>query len=50
MRQSIENLKKQIKNPYTVMEIIEKWESCDYNAEILLQHLIVKIQPNCTIK
>ena len=44
MRQSIKNLKKQIKNPYTVAEIIQEWESSDYNAEMLLQHLLVQIE------
>lgn len=50
MRQTIENLRDHIRDPHSLKEIIEKWESCEYNAELLLQHLLVKIQPNCTIK
>ena len=37
---------KHISKPYTLYEIIELVDGCEYNAEMMLQHLLLWVERN----
>ena len=41
--EDLRNELKHIQKPYTVLEIIDKYSTRDYNAELLLQHALLHL-------
>lgn len=41
--EDLRNELKHIQKPYTVLEIIDKYSTGDYNAELLLQHTLLHL-------